>query len=234
LFLQAPCAHAARPLVTDDARVVGEHGLQLETWVRGDRGDLEHWALVGFGPVDRLEISVGGVYGTTWSDSNRARFAFNAPVVQAKLMLYEARENQWPGIAVVGGVNTPLGTNGFQPPGWSAFSYFCLTQSLFDRERLLVHANLGFAGTTGARIPFQPLWGLGVQLRTVAGLHVVGEIFSGDPYAHGIDGATQVGVRYIFSDHVQLDSTVGTGLWGTPALDSWASVGVRLVSGRLW
>ncbi len=226
-------AHAARPFVTDDARVVGEHALQLETWGRFDRQSAQHWLLFGFGAIDRLEVSLGGLYGAEW-DNGVARAAYSLPIVQAKLLLYETHTNRWPGISVVAGTGVPFGTEGVAPPGWGGFTYFCLTQALLDRERLLIHANLGFAGTGGARIPFQPMWGLGVQLRLVAELHAIGEIFSGDPYSHGIDGATQFGARYVFSNHVQLDATYGTGLWGTPPLEPWASIGLRLVSGRMW
>ena len=36
-------AQAARPLVTDDARIVDPKACQLETWTRFNRGSTEHW-----------------------------------------------------------------------------------------------------------------------------------------------------------------------------------------------
>jgi hypothetical protein len=37
-----PRAHAARPMITDDARVVDEKACQLESWVRRNRDTTEY------------------------------------------------------------------------------------------------------------------------------------------------------------------------------------------------
>lgn len=41
-LLMGRSAHAIRPFITDDARVVGRATPQLETWVFGDRAGLQH------------------------------------------------------------------------------------------------------------------------------------------------------------------------------------------------
>ncbi|MFN7133113.1 MAG: hypothetical protein ACK4N5_13625, partial [Myxococcales bacterium] len=50
-LLLSPPALAVRPFITDDARVVGGAQAQLETFSRLDPVSLQHWALVGFGPL---------------------------------------------------------------------------------------------------------------------------------------------------------------------------------------
>jgi hypothetical protein len=77
-------------------------------------------------------------------------------------------------------------------------------------------------------------WGLGTQIRAVGPLHGVAEIFSGDPYAESSGGAVQIGFRYILSDDIQFDATVGKGVWGDPPIALWGSAGVRLVTRKLW
>ena len=233
LFL-ASDAHAIRPFVTDDARVVGGKLVQLETWWRRDKDTFQHWGLFAIGPNDHIELTLGGVYGVSHIEQ-KPTWAFSMPVAQAKFLLKETRSNGWPGLALAGGILPPFGTGGFEAPGWSGFAYAALTESLFQQERLLVHANVG-AFALGAK-DYDPLtltWGVGAQLRTVAGFHLVGELFSGDPYVSNSGGATQLGFRYIFNDHIQLDATVGTGIFGVEKLPVWATSGIRIVSHKLW
>lgn len=240
VLLSAPEARAIRPFITDDARVVGARHLQLETWWRRDKDSLQHWALFAFGPNDHVELTLGGAYGLSNVVSRNPgvpspTFAFNLPLLQGKFLLRDAEPNKLPGLAVAAGIVPPLGRGGFEPPGFSGFAYVAFTESLFEEERLLLHANVG-ATVLGAKghDPLSPTWGVGLQLRTFAAFHLVGEFFSGDPYASGAGGAAQGGFRYIFNDHVQLDATVGGGVFGATPLPFWASSGVRLVSHELW
>lgn len=240
LLLGAPEAHAIRPFITDDARVVGAKHLQLETWWRRDKDTLQHWALFAFGPNDHVELTLGGAYGLSSIVSrdpgvSSPTFAFNLPLLQGKFLLREAEPNSLPGFAVATGIVPPLGTGGLEPPGPSGFVYVAFTESLFDEERLLVHANLGATVLVAkGHDPMSATWGVGMQLRTFAAFHLVGEFFSGDPYAGGAGGAAQGGFRYIFNDHVQLDATIGGGVFGATPLPVWATSGIRLVSHDLW
>jgi hypothetical protein len=75
----------------------------------------------------------------------------------------------------------------------------------------------------------------------VAGLHGIGEVYYGDPYDPRFSHpATQVGFRYIFNEHVQLDGTFGSTLRAAVAADGhvqieqWGTLGLRLVSPELW
>lgn len=75
-------------------------------------------------------------------------------------------------------------------------------------------------------------WGFGTQIHVYKGMHVVGEVFSGDPYVAGAGTAYQAGVRHFISDMVQVGMTIGKGWGGSSPLPFWCSAGVRLVSSK--
>lgn len=226
-------ALAIRPFITDDARVVGAGHAQLESWWRRDRRSMQQWAIAAFGPNDHIELSMGGVHGASRGPQGGA-YAISGPLAQAKLLLVHTKDNGHPGLAVALGGEPPWGRGGFEVPGWSAFGYLAVTQSLFDEERLLIHANVGFLSVEAPGYkPLVSTWGVGTQARLLLGLHAVGEIFSGDPYVPGSGGAAQGGFRYVFSDTVQLDATMGSG-FDASRLPIWFSSGVRLVTPKLW
>lgn len=234
LALAPAPAFAIRPFVTDDGRVVGEALLQLETWLQVDRGSVQHWLMPAFGPHDRMEVTVGVVHGATYG-AEAPRYSLNGPLVQVKILLEHAQMNSWPGGAIAFGSLLPLGFGGF-PGTQGGFTYLALTENLGENERLLIHANVGVSVRQhedrvgyGAR----PLLGLGAQLRTVAGLHAVGEIAYGDAFTGEDTGIVQLGGRYIFNDHVQMDFTVGHGIFGT-LRPLWGTLGLRLVTGELF
>lgn len=57
-------ALAARPFVTDDARVIDSGGCQLETFVKQQRklNEREFWFLPGCNPTGRVELTAGRVW----------------------------------------------------------------------------------------------------------------------------------------------------------------------------
>lgn len=253
VLLTPGSAHAIRPLVTDDARVVGNKLAQLETWVLVDRLVFEHNALAAIGPTDWLEVTAGLVHGGVHTGPERG-YSITGPIVQAKALLVSARNNSWPGLAIAAGVLPPVGYGAFTPPGWGGFAYVAATESLFD-ECLLLHANVGVAlGDVGASssglgsgsssssgLRTLVTGGFGFQVRLVAGLHGVGEAYYGDPYDPRRNfSAMQAGFRYIFNDHVQIDGTFGStltsvsGPGGHPEPERWGTLGLRLVSAELW
>lgn len=234
LVAEARPAWAVRPFITDDARVVGGHAAQLETWTRLDATSIEHWMLVGFGPVGPLELTAGGVHGASYENES-PHYGAAGPLLQAKLLLWGPRPNGLPGVAMAGGMVLPVGLGAFAPGGWDLFEYVAVTQSLLDRDRLLIHLNVGVFGSTDpSRAGVVPTWGAGAQLRTIGELHGVAEVFSGDPYVGSNGVAVQGGFRYIVSHAVQVDGTIGSGVSGQPALPMWGTVGLRLASPALW
>src|SRR5882672_20186 len=58
----ATSAHAARPFVTDDARIVDPGGYQIETYYKRQRGFSEHefWFLPAHNPGGNVELTLGG------------------------------------------------------------------------------------------------------------------------------------------------------------------------------
>lgn len=229
-------AHAIRPFITDDAHVVGKGHVQLETWWRRDGKSLQHWILPAVGPTDWLEVTFGGVYGLSGLGATGApSFAIGGPVAQGKFLLHESIPNRPPGLALIVGGIAPAGRGGFESPGPSAFSYLAVTQAFFKEDDFLIHANLGVStlAATGYA-PAKITWGIGTQVETVYDIHLIGEIFSGDPYVQGASGAYQAGLRVIFNEHLQLDATFGGGLFGDALLPVWVSSGLRVVSHDLF
>ncbi len=232
-------AHAIRPFITDDARVVGKHLLQLETWVQLEDGVLQNWVSPSFGPLEWLELSVGFVHGPGHIDgrftqdiATQGRWGIGGPLLQAKALIRAAEAWQAPGVALAVGSLLPFGTVGFRAaPG--LFAYVALTENLGDNERVLIHANLGIGSRVLETLKLTLLIGAGTQIRIVYGLHGVAELVYGDAYT-GIEAlAVQGGFRYIINAHVQLDATVGVGVAGQTR-PPWFSAGVRVVSPELW
>lgn len=220
-------AWAIRPFVTDDARVVGEGLLQLESWVQVDKGALAHWILPAFGPTPWLELSAGGLHGTAGTPR---RYSLSGPLLQGKMLLHEARDGGSPGLALVLGSLFTHGTGPFSENPSSGFGYLASTASFRD-EAILIHVNAGLGYGDES---FTATGGIGTQLRMIGAYNAVAEIVRGDAYSRATDGAVQCGGRLLVNESVQLDATVGTGLWGDNQRPTWATVGIRLVSGRVW
>lgn len=236
MFAPRP-ARAIRPFVTDDARVVGKGHVQLESWWRRDRLSLQQWALPAVGPAEWLELSLGGVHGIgeLRKAPDKPTYALGGPLAQGKFLLRETVANKAPGIAVSLGGITPAGRGGFQSPGWSGFSYLAVTQALIKEDDFLIHVNVGVSAVAAPGLdPAKLTWGVGTQVETFFDFHLIGEVFSGDPYVQGAGGAYQLGFRQIYNDHLQLDFTVGGGLWGDTLTPPWVSSGIRIVSHELF
>lgn len=233
-------AAAVRPFITDDARVSDPGTLLLETSARMDRATLQNLNVVTAGLLDGVEIGAAfshGAFSAEEDGGGSRSYGLAGPILQVKGLLARGAPNRLPALAAVVGVSSPLGTPGFAPSAWGGFGYLAVTESLFDEERLLLHANLGTFAKAASDAPGTMLsltWGVGAQLRLVGGLHALGEVVSGDPYADRAGGAFQAGFRYVVSEAVQIDATVGEGLWGETRIAPWAGLGLRLVSGKLF
>lgn len=233
LALSTQSALAVRPFITDDARVVGDRAVQVETWVRFDKRGLQHWVVPAFGPLRQLELSAGAVYGV-----QDGKLGAALPLLQLKVLALETKTAAfWPGLAFVVGTFGPYGVAPLKGENWDTFGYLALTESLADNDRILVHQNLGgfVSASADGRWRSTVTWGVGTQIHVIKGLHAVAEIFAGDPYAGTPTSAFQVGGRYFVSSIVQVDATFGHGLWGESILPAWGSVGLRVASNPgLW
>ena len=224
-------AWAVRPFVTDDARVVGDHQMQLETSVRYDKDEFTNLNLVAFGPTPNSEITMGFSHGFPLEMESNRSYSIVGPLMQFKYLFWEAKPNAYPGMAVVTGALPSWGKGEFRQEKWSEFVFLAFTESLFDREAVLIHANIGISTTNPASVA---TWGLGTQIRLIGGLNGVLEVFYNDPYVGKIGGAYQAGFRYIVTDNLQVDLTVGGGIFGSEQIPTFVGMGLRIVSDKLW
>jgi hypothetical protein len=222
-----------RPFITDDARVVGERLAQLETWLRLDKEAGQHWILGAYGPNSHVEITAGGVYGYQKHHGGGTDFSYALPLIQAKILFKEYKPNKSPGLGMVIGTFLPAGHGPFKPAGYGTFGYLMVSQSFGEGDKVLVHGNVGGNYLHIAdEHKFIKTWGFGTQIKAYKGMHLVGELFSGDPYIPGTGTAFQAGYRYFFSDLLQVDTTVGKGIAGATIMPFWFSAGLRVVTKR--
>jgi hypothetical protein len=220
-----------RPFITDDARVVGERLAQLETWVRFDKEAGQHWILGAYGPNKKLELTAGGVYGYQVDHDSKTTFSYALPLLQAKILFKEYKPNKAPGFGIALGTFLPVGQGSFKPAGYGSFGFLTVSQCFGEGEKFLFHANLGgnYLHVDGSN-NLIATWGLGTQIKAYKGMHLVGEIFSGDPYIPGTGTSWQAGYRYFFSDLLQVDMTIGNGIAGDVIMPFWFTAGVRIVT----
>ncbi len=217
LYALAAPALAARPMITDDARIVDAKGCQVESWHRSNReAASQFWAVPACNPTGNLEISVGGAFEQTGGERRLA-----AGLVQGKTIFRPLQANDWGwGLAVGRSLDRPLG----QERASSWYAYAPVSLSLRD-DRLIVHLNLGLRSDRRTQRT-HGTWGLGSELRLADHLQLITEAYgeSGSrPFVHG-------GLRYwVVPDRVQVDTTVGTRLErGTQ--ERWVTIGLRLLS----
>ena len=132
-LLSVPAAHAARPFITDDARVVDQGHCQVETYYKEQRAypGSEYWLLPACNPFG-VELTLGG---------NRAAGERNA-VAQGKTLLRELRSNDFGLAASAGAIGEDAFVNGI-----ASFSFL--------DDRAVVHTNLG--------VLRRPTWGVGLE-----------------------------------------------------------------------
>lgn len=93
---------AARPMVTDDARIVDAQACQVESWVKRNPDSTEYWAQPACNFTGNLELSLGAAKG---KDDHGTRTADVA--LQAKTLFKPLEPDGWGwGLAV-----------GHAPPG---------------------------------------------------------------------------------------------------------------------
>jgi hypothetical protein len=187
--------------------------------------------MAAYGPSKKLELALGFVHGVQIHTNDEKDYSYAIPLVQAKYLIKEYTPNKLPGIAVVAGSFLPGGNGSFKAPGYGGFAYVAITQCFGKTENVLIHANVGANHVKYPTFEHNVVtWGIGTQIKTIGGLHLIGEVFSGDPYVPGSGMSFQTGFRHIVNNYVQLDLTIGQGLSGTHILPLWYGGGVRLVT----
>jgi hypothetical protein len=216
--LAAPLdARAARPFVTDDARIVDEGGYQIETFVKHQRKfkEQEFWFLPAHNPFGRVELTLGGTAIHSALDGKS-----NSLIAQAKTLLKPLERNR-AGYALTIGVTrveraspAPIETAPYVN-GIGSYS--------FADDSVVMHTNLGARRDREAGLT-RGSWGIGVEILLSERLYGIAETYG----ERGQEPTRHFGVRYwVVPQRVQIDGTLGVQN-GNPARLS-NSIGLRLL-----
>ena len=210
-------ANAARPFVTDDARVVDEGGCQIETFFKQQRklNESEFWFLPACNPFGKVELTVGHywVNGTVPGDSQ-------VNLLQAKTLLKPLTTNG-SGYAITFGTGRVMP---FQAPHtFNPYVNAIGSYSLAD-DRVVLHANLGAVRDKQADMT-RGTWGVGAEIAFHARLYGIVETYG----QRGDKPTRHLGLRvWIVPNKVQVDGTVGRQNAGPPERD-FRSLGLRVL-----
>lgn len=213
-----PASQAARPMITDDARLTDAGACQVETWAHLHGSQQEFWALPACNPGGNFELTVGGALA--YADGHQESGAL---VMQGKT-LFKPLETNGYGIGLAAGYAAQPGSAHTGNP----YFYVPVSFSLAD-DRVVIHTNLGYTRereNKGNRLT----WGVGSEIYLTPSSFLIAESFGqdkGNPFF-------QMGLRHwIVPGHVQIDTTYGSR-FGAISNEHWFSIGLRLISPTLF
>lgn len=222
LSLSITPAWAARPFVTDDARLTTAGSCQLESWLRIYPDSREIWALPACNPGGNLEFTAGGGRARNTGEEVTRDYVF-----QAKTLFRTLEANDWGWGMAVGTVRHPEINPGPNLLG-NTYAYIPVSASFRD-DAIVMHGNLGWLRDRASHQD-NVTWGLGGEFQLASRLTAIAETF-GD---HRSRPYWQAGGRYsVIPDRVQIDATVGQQL-DDPHSGRWLSFGLRLTPDRLF
>lgn len=209
-------AHAARPMVTDDARIVDAKACQLESWVKRNPDSTEYWALPACNFTGNLELTFGGARTRDGTD------AFTDNVLQAKTMLRPLQPGGWGAALTLGTVRHP---HREMANGWPGDEYFNVPVSVSTADdKWVAHFNGGASYRRDEKRTVGT-WGFGNEVQLRPDLFLIPEVFHSDPGR----AYYQVGLRYwIVKDFVQMDATYGNRFVSED--QHWISIGLRILT----
>ena len=216
--LMPSLADAARPMITDDARLTDEGACQVESWAHIHGNQHEFWALPACNPGGNLEFTLGGALAY---DGNRPESG--AAVIQLKT-LFKPLETNGYGMGLAAGYATQPGSAHSGNP----YFYVPVSFSLLD-DRVVFHTNLGYTRERENQ-ENRLTWGLGSETQLTDRTWLIAESYGqdkGHPFF-------QVGIRHwIVPNRMQIDTTYGSQ-FGAINDQHWFSIGLRLISPRLF
>jgi hypothetical protein len=212
-------AQAARPFVTDDARIVDADSCQLESWRRANRRGTELWALPACNFTGNLELTLGG--NRIADDAGLRR---GDVVLQGKTLFRVLEKNDF-GAGLAAGAFWHGSDRERDGRVANVYAYVPLSISLAD-DLVVAHLNVGvLADRDRRRTLFTG--GLGAELALGARLFAIGEIFGNDRD----EPSLQVGFRFwLVPGRVQVDATWGAQRRNPESDGRWWSLGLRLLS----
>lgn len=212
-------ADAARPMVTDDARIVDAKACQVESWVRRNRDSTEMWALPACNPWGPVELTMGGAFTREGGDTR-----FTDHQVQAKTLIRPYEPGGW-GIGFAAGtVRHPARE---QARGWpgDVYAYIPASVSAAADDAVVLHFNVGAVHRRDERRTVSTA-GIGMEARVSPVAYFIPEVFLSDRGRP----CYQAGLRYwLVPDRLQVDATFGNRLV-SDSRDRWFSIGLRVLS----
>ncbi len=210
-------AHAARPFVTDDARLTTAGSCQIETWTRSYQSSLETWALPACNPTGNLEFTIGAghAYFDDTSMHNSTDFIYQAKTLFQKL------DDHTTGIGLaVGLVHHPSIHVGPNQHG-NEYAFIPISVPLME-ERIVMHLNPGVLRDKASQ-EIRKTWGVGLEMNASQRWMLIAESF-GD---NSTGSYWQTGLRFaIVPNLLQIDATTGKQFSGGSDTH-WMSFGLR-------
>lgn len=221
-LLMPTLALAARPFVTDDARLTTGGSCQLESWTRVYADSKEFWALPACNPTGNLEITFGG-----GQSQPKAGPATTDYLIQAKTLFRALETNGWGWGLAVGTIRHTDINPGPNMLG-NTYGYVPVSVSMLD-DKVIVHANLGWMKDKASGLS-SASWGVGGEFKLHPRFLGIAETY-GDNRNMSFG---QIGGRYsILPDLFQVDLTIGKQLSGS-GNSRWVSFGIRFTPDRLF
>jgi len=224
LLAAAVCAsdaRAARPFVTDDARLTTAGSCQVESWSRIYPSSREVWALPACNPGGNFEVTAGGGLARPDATSSSSDY-----ILQGKTLFRSLAPGGWGMGLAFGRVLHPEVNPGPNLLG-NTYAYVPVSISLLD-DRLITHVNFGWLKDRATRED-RATWGVGAELRLDERWLGIAEVFGDSrnkPY-------TQFGTRFSLLSDFQIDATLGAQ-FGASGVNRWLSLGLRYIPDKLW
>jgi len=215
-LLLTPMAQGARPLVTDDARIVDPKACQIESWVKRSAHTTELWALPACNALGNLEMTAGGAQ--MFRDSVGA--ASTTVLVQGKTLLKPVQANDW-GIGLAAGL---LRAPDQHRDALDRYFYVPISIAWRD-EQFVLHTNLGATRLAALR-QTRWTWGIGSETRLSERTLLIAEAYGQEREPASV----QAGLRHwVQANRIQIDATVGDRV-GSGHRAPWVTIGLRLLS----
>jgi hypothetical protein len=214
VILGSNSAFAVRPFITDDARIVDVGQIEMENWFETTRAEGV-WdpapglnAIVGTTVNEWLEILAGSGLGRNRDGGS----AMGNPVLIGKFLLQQSTREGRPGHAFALQHTFDQGRGSLYDAG-SVSSLVGMTTFRFRDDFMYLHLNYGIRSdrTPDFARRERVYWGIGTETKTpIEKLDFVLEAFAGDPFIPDAPKyAFQTGFRYLKSDYLQFDLTLG-------------------------
>ena len=209
-------SYAARPMLTDDARIVDPKACQLESWIRDSKHITEYWALPSCNVSENLEVTIGGSL-----EGENGHSSFANELYQLKTIIQPIAINQTGVSIALGNGRDPKRTINKAIQDW----YLNVPISYPYNDRLVIHTNLGVTHLTDEKTE-KMNWGLSSEYNYNGRVDLISEIFNQSSNSTYF----QFGLRYwLIKNRAQIDTTYMNS-FNHIGEDQSFSIGLRLIS----